>query len=391
MIQALSSPESDAIVALVRQKVQLRKALPQVETFYDVDLPIPRKTKRNPLQRAELARVRAKAKNDAVRSWPKFLRSTRLNQHAVNEAVLEALENMASESERQQEMLQTTQSMYADLAAKHAALLEKHSELSQEQKKHVQEARTKFAHLENVAHMIESWLQASTEIPQSQQLPRSESDSSLAAALMDIRIDSFYLAFEDQFRGSRALIKERLLAYAPHLSAVKQQMTDAAAVDVGCGRGEWLEVLKEHGIAAHGVDMNERMAAQCRSFGLDASRGDGIAHLQNLPAESQAVVSGFHIVEHLPFPQLFELIRQSFRVLRPGGLAIFETPNPECLHVSTRSFYYDPTHRNPIPSELLAFLAAHVGFSETQIERLQPYTEEGVFKGYLDYGGIFRK
>ena len=203
--------------------------------------------------------------------------------------------------------------------------------------------------------------------------------------------DSFYLAFENKFRGSFEEIKKRLRFYIPTIHAIRDTTGSATAVDLGCGRGEWLELLKEHGYQALGVDLNTCMIDECQSRGLKVQRGDALSYLRGLPAGTHSLVTGFHIVEHLPFDSLIDLFREAFRVLVPGGALILETPNPECRHVSDYSFYLDPTHRNPLPPELLVFCGNEVGFASVQVERLQPYIEEGVLQGYLDYAGIFTK
>jgi len=183
--------------------------------------------------------------------------------------------------------------------------------------------------------------------------------------------DPFYRAFEDRFRGSRPLIKERLKVYAPFLARLTESFADAKAIDLGCGRGEWLELLQESGFYAQGVDLDEDMLAACTEVALDVRKGDAITFLKDLPAETYSLVSAFHLVEHISFSQLRELVSEAHRVLRPGGLLIMETPNPENLVVGSNSFYLDPTHQRPIPPALLNFIPEYVGFNRTKILRLQ--------------------
>lgn len=182
---------------------------------------------------------------------------------------------------------------------------------------------------------------------------------------------TFYRAFEDRHRGSRELIQSRLEVYLPFIRAVTTLLPGAQVTDLGCGRGEWLELLQQSGIAAQGVDLDEGMLAACRERGLDVTHGDAIAYLKNLPDASQAVVSAFHVAEHLPFDLLEELVAHAFRALRPGGLLILETPNPENLAVGTSGFYMDPTHQRPLPPALLAFLPEFLGFARVKTLRLQ--------------------
>lgn len=182
---------------------------------------------------------------------------------------------------------------------------------------------------------------------------------------------NFYRAFEDRHRGSRALIKQRLRVYEPFLQALKEADEACPALDIGCGRGEWLELLIEQGFQAQGVDLDDGMLQACRDRGLPAVQGDALSALQALPAESQILVSGFHIVEHIPFSVLQGVVSEALRVLKPGGLLILETPNAENLVVGTNSFYLDPTHERPLPHQLLEFLVEYSGFARQKILRLQ--------------------
>lgn len=181
----------------------------------------------------------------------------------------------------------------------------------------------------------------------------------------------FYRAFEDRYRGARALIHARLQAYQPFIAPLPGVYQPAQAIDLGCGRGEWLELLQDAGFAPQGIDLDAGMLAACIERGLPVTQGDALAHLQSLGDASQCLVSGFHIAEHLPFDDLHTLVQQALRVLQPGGLLILETPNPENIEVGTSSFYLDPTHQRPIPPLLLSFLLEHHGFARVKTVRLQ--------------------
>ena len=183
--------------------------------------------------------------------------------------------------------------------------------------------------------------------------------------------DGFYRAFEEKYRGSRELIKSRLYAYLPFVEPLAALDICPKAIDLGCGRGEWLELLAGLGFEAQGVDLNDGMLRGCLELGLSVLKGDAVVHLAALPSESQTIVSAFHVVEHISFEQLQSVVSEALRVLRPGGLLIMETPNPENIVVSTRDFYLDPTHQRPIPPQLLSFLPEYCGFARVKTVRLQ--------------------
>lgn len=187
--------------------------------------------------------------------------------------------------------------------------------------------------------------------------------------------DEFYRAFEDRYRGSRELIKSRLRVYLPFVEGLKAIRTQCPAIDLGCGRGEWLELMKEAGVDARGVDLDDGMLAACQERGLPVERAEAVAHLRTLPDEGLAIVSAFHVVEHIPFADLQVLVKEALRVLMPAGLLILETPNPENLVVGTSSFYIDPTHQRPLPPPLLSFLPEYHGFARTKVLRLQEAPE----------------
>ncbi|WP_110648652.1 class I SAM-dependent methyltransferase [Salinicola peritrichatus] len=183
--------------------------------------------------------------------------------------------------------------------------------------------------------------------------------------------DGFYRAFEDRFRGSREEIKRRVQVYLPFVAAVAERNPNVPVLDLGCGRGEWLEVLKQAGIAGEGIDQNAGMLEGCHELGLNVTQGDAITHLQQQSDASYICISLMHVVEHIPFDTLRLVVEQARRVLVPDGVLIMETPNPENVMVGSCNFYTDPTHRNPLPPPLLAFLPEYYGFERVKVLRLQ--------------------
>lgn len=199
-------------------------------------------------------------------------------------------------------------------------------------------------------------------------------------------LEGFYRAFEDAFRGPQALICSRLEVYLEFLKPFKSFEKCKSVVDLGCGRGEFLRLLLEQGFEPHGVDADEGMLAACKEAGASVSKKGAVEFLQTLQPESQIAISAIHLAEHLPFTELLQIVREAKRVLVPGGLLILETPNPENLKVSSLSFHFDPTHRHPLPNELLVFLAKFVGFNRTTVLRL--HESSGLTSSYSTLNNV---
>ena len=189
----------------------------------------------------------------------------------------------------------------------------------------------------------------------------------------DARSKAFYLQLERRFRGTENEIADRLRYYLPMLQQTPETATPV--LDIGCGRGEWLEVLTEACLPASGVDLNPACVDYCRLKRLNVSTADALGHLAGLKANTVGTVSAFQLVEHISFPTLLALTEEILRVLKPGGLLIYETPNPENILVATRSFWIDPTHERPLPPEFLEFLVMQTGFTDVQIHRIHPDPE----------------
>jgi O-antigen chain-terminating methyltransferase len=175
--------------------------------------------------------------------------------------------------------------------------------------------------------------------------------------------DRLYAAFEERFRGSREEIKDRLKVYLPLLREANLGRQDMPILDLACGRGEWLELLQDNALHAHGVDVNRVFLDQCRRLGLVVTEGDLFCHLRSVPDASVGGVSGFHIVEHLTLPQLLRLFDEALRVLK----------HPENIVVGACNFYADPTHQRPLYPATLQFLATARGFSRVDILRVNQH------------------
>ena len=179
--------------------------------------------------------------------------------------------------------------------------------------------------------------------------------------------DDFYVAFEEKFRGSEELIKERQKKYLKFINPLKILKDEVKALDIGCGRGEWISLLNENGFNARGIDVNESMVRLASQKGLNAAVNDALGELKSLEENSLDIITAFQVVEHIKFDDVLELIKEAKRVLAPCGILILETPNPENIMVGTQWFYLDATHKNPIPCELLSFATHYYGLERNFI------------------------
>jgi len=188
-------------------------------------------------------------------------------------------------------------------------------------------------------------------------------------------LDLFYLKFENKFRGSRKDIKQRVSIYLPYLQELPYNKENINILDIGCGRGEWLELLKENGYRAKGIDINTLMVDKAKDFNLDVEERDVIEYLKQQKDNSITVITGFHVIEHLTFDTLIKLFEESYRVLKKGGMIIFETPNPENILVGSQFFYSDPTHINPLVPNTVKFIIEFFSFNNIEIKRLHKYSD----------------
>jgi len=178
-----------------------------------------------------------------------------------------------------------------------------------------------------------------------------------------------YVGFEDRFRGSRDEIRKRLEAYVPIFGGA----TDV--LDIGCGRGEFLNLLREHGIGGRGLDLNHEMVEVCRAQGLEAVEGDALGYLRSLPDQSLGGLFAAQVAEHLEPDYLLELLEEAFVKLRPGSAIVLETINVSSWFAFFSSYVRDITHVRPLHPDTLSYLLTAHGFQEVTVRFSAPYPE----------------
>ncbi len=211
-----------------------------------------------------------------------------------------------------------------------------------------------------------------------------------------------YARFAERFRGGSDYVRAAQKFYLPYFQ------DRSRVLDLGCGRGEFLELMRESAVAARGIDADLESVALCRQKQLQVQQADLFDYLAGLDDESLDGIFSAQVAEHLPPARLPELVALAAAKLEPGGVLAIETPNPECLAIFATNFYLDPTHVRPVPSALLHFYFEESGFGSIEVHQLAPAVEvfpeiatlAGVngleafqkkFFGGLDYAIIGRK
>jgi len=197
-----------------------------------------------------------------------------------------------------------------------------------------------------------------------------------------------YFGFESVFRPAEEIIKERQKRYLAFFKG------KGPVIDIGCGRGEFLELLKEEGIDAIGVDINEDMLDRCTKKGFNVVKSDFMEYMTSMPDGSAGGVFSAQFVEHIPFERLDAFFKASYKKLAPGGVMVAETINP--YHPAAfRSFFVDPTHVKPLYPEVLEFLCRSAGFQNVSVVFVPGVgVKEGDIeepREYTDYAVIAKK
>lgn len=185
--------------------------------------------------------------------------------------------------------------------------------------------------------------------------------------------DQFYHRLENAYRGSRADITNRLQVYLPDVQSAVQRSGGKPVMDLGCGRGEWLEVLRDGRLEAFGIDTNPVQIAEAKELGLDVRLNDAVTALSEAEDHSLSVITAHHLIEHLPFDTVAWITREALRVLAPGGLLLFETPDTRNVLVGATTFHTDPTHLKPMPEQVMSVLLETAGFDPVEVRHINAH------------------
>lgn len=182
-----------------------------------------------------------------------------------------------------------------------------------------------------------------------------------------------YFMFEEIFRGPQEYVREKIKRYLPYF-----EKCAGPVLDIGCGRGEFLQLMKEAGTEAYGAELNSHEIAQLRQQGISVVEEDAVAHLNTLKMESLGGVFCAQVVEHLAPEEVFAMIQRLFLVMKSGAPAVIETLNPLSVQSFHSYFLLDPTHRYPVHPQALVFWMRYAGFRDVQVHRITPFPAEAL-------------
>tara|TARA_B100001250_G_C19813106_1_gene796780 strand:+ start:1677 stop:2957 length:1281 start_codon:yes stop_codon:yes gene_type:complete len=179
-------------------------------------------------------------------------------------------------------------------------------------------------------------------------------------------MDSNYLEFENKFRGNPESIRNQFSCYNSLIEKVIADIENPKFIDIGSGRGEWIQNWNKKIKDCYGLEINSKMVELTRDMGLNILQGDAITSLKGFSSSTISVITIFHMIEHLKYEELIELLSECYRVLSPCGVLIMETPSIDNIIVSTNTFYIDHTHINHIHPESLIFELDKIGYDHSK-------------------------
>jgi O-antigen chain-terminating methyltransferase len=254
-----------------------------------------------------------------------------------------------------------------------------------------------WADLEKIRLEYESLIHNELRVVRQKAFSSGAHAPATASASAPVPLDIDYARFADRFRGPEEYVRGNQRFYLAYFTG------RTAVLDIGCGRGEFLELMREIGVPARGVDLDAESVGLCRNKGLDAVEADVFTYLEGEPDGVFDGIFAAQVIEHMSPERVPQLVKLCAAKLKPGGVLALETPNPECLAIFATHFYLDPTHTRPLPPNLMVFYFEEFGFGGIEVHRLSPAVEsmpslaeipqafrESFFNG-LDYGIIGRK
>ncbi len=274
----------------------------------------------------------------------------------VGDELAKRWESMVAREQRYDAAVQRLAAAHADLRSSFAVLQQTHHALKRELER-LRTAPTPAAPAAAVSPGTVPATAPAATAPDFQQAAAST-------------VDAYkYVGFEERFRGSQDEIRRRMRDYLPLFAGARD------VLDVGCGRGEFLELLRERGVGARGLDLNREMVALCRERGLEVEEGDALGYLRSLPDGSLGGLIASQVVEHLQPDYLLHVLDAAYAKLRPGAHIVLETINPACWYAFFSSYIRDLTHVRPVHPETLAYLLQASGFQQVRLDYRAPYPE----------------
>ena len=302
------------------------------------------------LERHLERRAQQQITDQAAHTQPQITDQAAHTQQQLPDQAAHTQQQITDQAAHTQQQITDLYQLLNEAQASVIATTTNHTEqIVEEVRKHLEaEINTAKRDLDNIRRTVVTQSTATNTTPSLPQAP----------IIID---DALYISLEDHFRGDKETVYQRQLQYLPYISDIVSDKFPL--IDLGCGRGEWLQVLKENHITARGIDSNTACVAECTENSLSASLGELLDALTQLPDASCGAITLFQVLEHLPFDVVVNVLREARRVLVPGGVFIGEVPNSETLRVGASTFWIDPTHQRPLFPAVLAFLASSVGFA----------------------------
>jgi O-antigen chain-terminating methyltransferase len=320
-------------------------------------------------------------------------------EHKLQENEVQFLRSVADLQGAFQHRVTLMEASHRDLMAGHNtnfhAAMERHG--TEIQKRLWSDLEKMRMEVDRTTHLELRLIRRRLQIAEAATAPLAGPSTRNAGETSQTHVPFDYGKFAERFRGPEEHVKAGQRIYLPYFEGCRN------VLDIGCGRGEFLEMMRDAAIPARGIDLGAESVAACRLKGLDAEIADAFPYLESLEEGDLDGIFCSQVVEHLPPDRLPELIRLCAQRLARGGVIAIETPNPECLAIFATHFYLDPTHTRPVPHPLLGFYLEEFGVGQLELRRLSPAVDtmpslgslpndfRGAFFGALDYAIIGRK